>query len=76
MKKLIQAQINEGEIIESVSSQKFKEFQTLFAHIKKDTIKCSECGTEKTSNSKIRNYSYRNLQDFLNDREILEGMIK
>lgn len=76
MKKLIQAQINKGEIVDHISTKTFKEFQSIFVHFKVDTIKCSECGTEKNTNSKIRYYSYKNPEEFLNDREILEGMIK
>jgi len=46
MKKLIQAQIDEGEKVETVSSKVFKKSQEIFVHLKIDTIKCRECGKE------------------------------
>jgi len=76
MKKLIQAQIDEGEKVETVSSKVFKKSQEIYVHLKIDTIKCRECGKENNINSRVRYYPYKNLADFLNDREILEGMIE
>lgn len=75
MKKLIQAQIDEGEKVETVSSKVFKKSQEIFVYLI-DTIKCRECGKENNINSKVRYYPYKTLADFLNDREILEGMIE
>lgn len=75
MKKLIQAQINEGESIYCVSSHFFDTFQEILVHVYLDkSLECPECHQEKTK--ECRYYYYKNLTDFLNDREILEGMIK
>lgn len=76
MKKLIQAQINEGEIITCVSTQVFKEFQTIFLHFKRKEIACEACGRVKENPVYVENFTYKNMADFLNDREILEGMIE
>jgi len=75
MKKLIQAQINEGEIVYSTTSQIFSGFQVLFVHVHVDSSpECDSCGQVKTK--ECRSYHYHNMADFLNDREILEGMVK
>jgi hypothetical protein len=76
MKKLIQAQIDKGETITCVSAQVFKEFQTIFLHLKRKEIPCDKCGLAKENPVYVENFAYKNLADFLNDREILEGMIE
>lgn len=75
MKKLIQAQINEGESIYCVTSSVLDTFQMLFISFYLDIPpECDRCGNVKTKD--CRSYHYNNMEEFLNDREILEGMIK
>ncbi|MBK7490924.1 MAG: hypothetical protein IPI17_02160 [Nitrosomonas sp.] len=75
MKKLIQAQINEGEKLYSVATHVFDTFQMLFIHFYLDIPpECDSCGQVKTKD--CRSYHYHNLAHFLSDREILEGMIE
>ena len=75
MKKLIQAQINEGESIYCVAGNVHDTFQMLFVHVHLDiSHECDSCGQVKTED--CRSYLYHNMADFLNDREILEGMVK
>lgn len=76
MKKLIKAQINEKDIITDITSGVHQSFQVIFVHsIPKENRSCKECG-KLTKENICKSHYYHNMADFLNDREILEGMIK
>lgn len=75
MKTLIKAEIKDGEILECISTQAHKSYKTIFIHLISNNGKaCGECN--RMYENICRQYIYHNLEEFLNDREILEGMIK